>query len=413
MKCKCLLLTAILFLLSSCDTAIYEIPDSHKTNETEITQNYHITETEFIYTASDDRAVNTTNRKLFAPGNIRFYDGAMYMTSYNMVYRYDIENGGVIPLCTDPLCMHKDSDCPFYGIAHGNIVIHENKIYYKRNYNELITDAAGNVRDTIPKRESVCFDIAEQELTLLDTWEYGTGIESEFFCGDYRYYLNTVVGEDNTLTFSINRESLKNGKTEVLRDIGEWMAGISYVDGDTVYLSDGTGIYRFSVNDADEPRTVCMGNYWDICYSDGYFYGRQDKEIVRIHAESGDITVLYTSDFEPDGLCMTRDYLYFRSNEKISYGRDRNQNAGAEIFYPKSDIYRIPVSGGEAELVYTLSDEMKQYYLGNFVADGNYLYAQWGYCNTESGEYYESWNDAAYDYVRIDLRNGEIYYIEE
>ena len=412
MKHKFLLSAIILFLFTSCDTAIYEIPDSH-TQETDAAQNYHITDAAFSYAASDDRAVNTTNRKLFLAGNIRYYDGAMYMTSHGMVYRYDIEDGGVIPLCTDPLCMHKDADCPFYGIAHGNIFIHENKIYYKRNYSELITDAAGNVKDSIPKREYVCFDIEKQELTLLGTWEHGTSIESEFFSGDYRYYLNTTVADDNTLTFSINRESLKSGKTEVLRDMGEWMAGIAYVDGDTVYLSDGVGIYRFSVNDTEPPETVCTGNFWDICYADGYFYARRDKEIVRINADSGDTVVLHTSEFEPEGLCMTRDYLYFRSNEEISYGRDKNQNAGAEIFYPRSDIYRIPVDGGDAELVYTLSAEMKHYFLGNFVADGNYLYAQWGYCDTETGAYYDSWNDAEYDYMRIDLRSGEIYYIEE
>ncbi len=407
MKSKFLFLAMILFLLSSCDTTIYEIPENHQNHVTQ--QNYHIIEAEFSFDASDDRAVNTTNRKLFTPGNIRYYDGAMYMTSGGMVYRYDIEDGGVIPLCTDPLCMHRNSDCPFYGIAHGNIFIHDNKIYYKRNYNELITDAAGNVKDTIRKQEKVCFNIIEQKLILIGTWEDGTSIESEYFHDDFRYFLNTITDDDNKLTFSINRESLKDGKIEVLRDIGEWMAGISFVDGDTVYLSDGTGIYRFSVNDTKVPEPVCLGNYWDICYSNGYFYGRMDREIVRIQADSGDITVLHTSDFEMDGLCMTQDYLYFRSNEKISYGRDKTQNAGQEIFYPRSDIYRIPVNGGEMELVYTLSDEMKYYYLGNFVADGNYLYAQWGYCNTETGEYYNSKND----FMRIDLRNGNIHYIKE
>jgi len=411
MKHKFLFLTIIFFLLTSCDSTIYEIPENH--NQITTKQDYHISDAEFTFDASDDRAVNTTNRKLFTSGNIRYYDGAMYMTSGGMIYRYDIEDGGVIPLCTDPLCMHKNSDCPFYGIAHGFIFIHDNKIYYKRNYNELITDAAGNVKDSIPKRERVCFDISKQELKLLDTWEHGTSIESEFFCGDYRYYLNTNVVDNNALTFTINRESLKNGKIEVLRDLGEWVAGIAYVDGDTVYLSDGTGIYRFSVKDSDDPETVCTGNYWDVCYSNGYFYGRRDKEIVRIQADSGDITVLHSSDFAPENLSMTRDYIYFRSSEKISYGCDKTQNGGQEIFYPKSDIYRIPISGGDVELVYSLTDEMKHYYLGNFVVDGNYLYAQWGYCDTETGEYFESWNHAAYDYMRIDLRNGDVYYIDE
>ena len=411
MKHKFLFLTIIFLLLTSCDSTIYEIPENH--NQITTKQDYHISDAEFTFDASDNRAVNTTNRKLFTSGNIRYYDDAMYMTSGGMIYRYDIEDGGVIPLCTDPLCMHRNSDCPFYGIAHGNIFIHNNMIYYKRNYNELITDAAGNVKDSIPKRERVCFDIAKQELKLLDTWEYGTSIESEFFYGDWRYYLNTITDDENRLTFSINRESLKNGKIEILRDLGEWMAGISYVVGDTVYLSDGTGIYRFSVKDSDEPETVCMGNYWDVCYSDGCFYGRRDKEIVRIQADSGDITVLHSSDFAPENLSMTRDYIYFRSSEKISYGCDKTRNGGQEIFYPKSDIYRIPVSGGDVELVYSLTDEMKHHYLGNFVVDGNYLYAQWGYCNTETCEYFESWNHAAYDYMRIDLRNGDVYYIDE
>ena len=110
---------------------------------------------------------------------------------------------------------------------------------------------------------------------------------------------------------------------------------------------------------------------------------------------------------------MTHDYIYFRSDEQISYGRDKNENGGQDIFNQTSDIYRVSVNGGDAELVYRLSEEMKNYYIGNFLVDGNYLYAQWGYCNTEVSEYYESWNDAEYDFMRIDLRTGEIYYIAE
>ena len=411
MKHKFLFLTIIFLLLTSCDSTIYEIPENH--NQITTKQDYHISDAEFTFDASDDRAVNTINRKLFTSGNIRYYDGAMYMTSGGMVYRYDIEDGGVIPLCIDPLCMHSDADCPFYGIAHGYIFIHNNKIYYKRNYNELITDAVGIVKDVIQKRERVCFDIAKQELKLLDTWEHGTRIESEFFSGDYRYYLNTIVGDDNALTFSINRESLENGKIEVLRDMGEWIAGILFVDGDTVYLSDGTGIYRFSVNETKAPELVCLGSYGVIGYSDGNFYAQKDREIVCIQADSGNITVLHTSNFDIDDLCMTQDYFYFRSKEKISYGRFNSLNAGQEIFGPKSDIYRIPVSGGDAELIYSLPEEMKHYILGNFVVDGNYLYAQWCYYNTETGEYFESWNHAEYDYMRVDIRNGDVYYIDE
>ena len=195
--------------------------------------------------------------------------------------------------------------------------------------------------------------------------------------------------------------------------MGEWIAGILFVDGDTVYLSDGTGIYRFSVNETKAPELVCLGSYGVIGYSDGNFYARKDREIVCIQADSGNITVLHTSNFDIDDLCMTQDYFYFRPKEKISYGRFNSLNAGQEIFYPKSDIYRIPVSGGDAELIYSLPEEMKHYILGNFVVDGNYLYAQWCYYNTETGEYFESWNHAEYDYMRVDIRNGDVYYIDE
>ena len=139
----------------------------------------------------------------------------------------------------------------------------------------------------------------------------------------------------------------------------------------------------------------------------------QEKQILRLDAQTGEATIICSLDFSPVNLCMTRDYLYFRPDEKVSYGQDKNQNAGQEIFFQTSDIYRVSVNGGDAELVYTLSEEMKNYYIGNFLVDGNYLYAQYGYCDTEASEYYESWNKVGYDFIRIDLRNGEIYYIAE
>ena len=408
MKCICILFVILCFL-TSCDSKIYDIPEV-KENEQKY---YHINESDFSFAESDDRALNTTQRIMFNPGNIRYADGVMYITSYGMVYRYDIEDGGVISLCIDPLCMHKDADCPFYGLNIGsNVIIHQNKVYYKRKFFVHQTDTAGNVIDSEEKRESVCFDIASRKLSVLDTWEYGTYIESEYFHGDYRYYLHTIIGDDNTPTYSINREHLTSRKVETLLELNEWIAGILHTDGTSVWLSDGVGIYRFPIESPKQLETVYTGSMTGI-FSGGYIYGKQENQLLRLDAQTGDVTVICTLDFTPAYFCLTRDYIYFRSGEQISYGRDKTQNAGQEIFNQTSDIYRVSVNGGDAELVYRLSEEMKNYYIGNFLVDGNYLYAQWGYCDTEASEYYESWNDAEYDFMRIDLRTGEIYYIAE
>ncbi|MGM9652114.1 MAG: hypothetical protein ACI3XP_00560 [Eubacteriales bacterium] len=408
MKRICILFV-ILCILTSCDSTIYDIPEVMDTEQ----KDYHFGETEFSFAESDDRALNTTNRMLFAPGNIRYADGVMYMTSGSMIYRYDIEDGGVISLCIDPLCMHKDADCPFYGITGTNVAIHQNKVYYKREYFVHQTDSAGNVLNTEIKREYVCFDIDSRKLSVLDTWETGAYIESEYFQGDYRYYLHTIIGENNRLTYSINREHLTTRKVETLLGLDEWIAGIVHTDGNSVWLSDGTGIYRFSIKTPGQLDKIHTGKLTDTCFSEGYFYGIQEKQILRLDAQTGEATIICSLDFSPVNLCMTHDYLYFRPDEKVSYGQDKKQNAGQEIFFQTSDIYRVSVNGGNTEHVYSLSEEMKNYYIGNFLVDGNYLYAQYGYCDTEASEYYESWNKAGYDFIRIDLRNGEIYYIAE
>ena len=54
---------------------------------------------------------------------------------------------------------------------------------------------------------------------------------------------------------------------------------------------------------------------------------------------------------------------------------------------------------------------MKNYYIGRFIVDGIYLYANYGYYDEQNNTLYESISIRPYDFIRINLKTGAIYYI--
>lgn len=71
-------------------------------------------------------------------------------------------------------------------------------------------------------------------------------------------------------------------------------------------------------------------------------------------------------------ICSTEKYIYYRKNEKIVVGKDK---FGNNIEIPDSNVYRVPKQGGNAVLIYSFPQNMRNYYIGRFIVDGIYLYA--------------------------------------
>ena len=153
-------------------------------------------------------------------------------------------------------------------------------------------------------------------------------------------------------------------------------------------------------------NTMCDGEYF-------YSVELRDEStnrVIRYNMEGNNLTQLSPDEHNVHMFCSTENYLYYNLRDEISIGKD---SSGNDIMVRKSDIYRVPKDGGEAELVYSLPDDMKTHCIFNFLVDGNYLYALYGAYNPETKTVDESQNNAPYDFLRINLTTGDIYYITE
>lgn len=393
-------------LMTGCTDELHEI-DISKNNSSE---NHKINSTDFEYTVSEDRAINTDIGVLSSIGHVRFFDGYIYLLAPGMIYRYNPETGNTTTLCDSPTCQHNTIDCPFLGISYalGGLFIYDNKVYYHQDYSYTVQKDLSKEPDVFYVKRYVQYDIEQRLLTPINDFE--SGIKSENFAGNYRYYLETVIDEDKNITYNICKQDLSTFKTNTIKNLGSVITGISYVNEERLYLSNGVDLYYCELNNPEIDIPVYKGSIYDCIHDENNIYmlvnTENSKTLLRTDNNGNDLTIL--SD-NVGYFCLTDKYIYFRKDEKITLGTTAK---GESIQVPDSKIYRLPKDGDEAELVFEFPPEMSNYFLSYFLVDGNYLYCPYGYYDTENNNLYESFSSKELDFLRINLLTKELYYIE-
>ena len=400
---------SLMFLLS-CENNLPKIEyneDQHQDIE------YHKNSSPFEYTVSNDRSAEEQTFRSRAIANVQYYDGTIYLFTDSMIYRYNAENGNVISLCADPLCYHNDSTCPFFGLNSAyNYYIDNDKIAYARVYSYRNPDT-NEIRYI---KERVQYEISTGKLTVIERIPDGIAVNSEFFKGDYRYFLNTLIDDDNNQTYEICRENMLTRKIESLKYLGEIPVGINYVSDDgRIYYPYMGYFHYFYEDEPDKDVILCEALYMSDVLCDGnYFYyvaKNDNNDIFSIQRYDMEMDNRVTiCDDNPQNIYLTHKYIYYTKNEKVVIGIDKNGNA---VELPSSDVYRVPIEGGDSELVYSFPDNMSNYSLSRFIVDGIYLYASYGWYDETTYIFHESINVKPYDFIRINLETGEIYYICE
>ena len=402
----CIFSFMLLLLMTGCTNELHEI-DISKNNSSE---NHKINSSDFEYTISEDHALNTDIGVLSSIGHVRFFDGYIYLLAPGMVYRHNPETGNTTALCDSPSCQHNTVDCPFIGISYalGGLFIYDNKVYYHQDYSYTVQEDLSKEPDVFYVKRYVQYDIEKRLLTPLNDFE--SGIKSENFADNYRYYLETVIDENQNINYNICKQDLTTFKTTKIKSLGSVITGISYVNNERLYLSNGVDLYFCELNNLETDIPVYKGSIYDCIHDDDHIYmlinTDNSKTLLRTDAEGNNSTLL--SD-NVGYFCLTDEHIYFRKDEKITLG---TTSKGESIQVPDSKIYRLPKDGGEAELVFEFPSEMSNYFLSYFLVDGNYLYCPYGYYDAENDDLYESFSSKELDFLRINLLTQELYYIE-
>lgn len=394
-----------LFMIG-CDSELHDI----SIPQDELSTSHKINSSDFEYTSSSDRAINTDIGVLSSIGHVRFFDGYIYVLAPSMIYRYNPETGNTTTLCDAPTCQHNTVDCPFIGISYalGGLFIYDNNVYYHQDYMYTVQEDLSKEPEVFYVKRYVQYDIEKRQLTPLNDFE--SGIKSENFFGNFRYYLETVVNEDQSINYNICKQDLTTFKTTTIKNLGSVITGISYVDDERLYLSNGVDLYFCELSNLEIDIPVYKGSIYDCIHDENDIYmlvnTEGSKTLMRIDNNGNNLTVL--SD-NVGYFCLTDEHIYFRKDDKITLGTTAK---GEAIQVPDNKIYRLPKGGGKTELVFEFPPEMSNYFLSYFLVDGNYLYCPYGYYDSENDELYESFSSKDLDFLRINLLTQELYYIE-
>ncbi len=402
-KLFAILLAAL--MLVACDTDNEVIKTNYQEKDS---SKYHINATEFEYTPAEDHMVCTP----WFGKDLEWNEGYLYIYAPYSVYRYNPETGNVTSLCGDPICDHSTSECSLFGFSRGGseLALHNNQFYFLQQYHDR------NVEGGWVKRR-VKYDVENQELKILEDIPNGTRVNSEKFYGDYRYFLHTITDGAENPTYEIRREDLTNGEVTVIKELGEKIEGLYHVTADRIYILEAGALFYYTLDAPYSLQHVYTAEVTVqplVLFDDEFFYRTVmlDDEIHLIRHDLNGEQEKLLCKANIDYMILTEQYIYYMTDEQKVVGPDiNNVMVGDDLTLSVSDIYRIPKSGGEAELVYSLPEEMYNYGLGRFVVDGNYLYTQYSCYDAEKQEIIGS--GTPYDVMRINLTTGDIYYISK
>ena len=418
---KYIIVILISLALVSCDSTLYYPEREQK----------ETTSDNFVYDASDDDWLDCQTSAA-AVGGMAGHGDFLYLNTDTAPMRLNTTSGKFSYLCTDPLCFHNTYECPFYTNTNTQFYpkIYENSIIYPVQYSEQIYRNGTVTNERREVNELRQYSIADGKTdVLIKDFSHG-GILEMAVGGGYIYHYTQQKDENNRVTYYISQYHMSketdNGEWLIAAMNGQNPYNLVYADHEYLYLNsyvEGT-IYAVSHDNPADIRIVyeAPDGYVtaDVVYDAGFLMFQEKtadgtaSRLVRYCTETKNASI--TAEFD-----SPLRYVYYTENY-VYYVYDRYTeiplSGGGTARLPETVIYRVKYTGKTPaeEKIFAFSDAMSTYSMQNFVVSGNYLYG-----------YYISWgepkniysNDDAYNskdhgiLMRIDLRNGDVYYIEE
>lgn len=414
MKNIVLLLMALIITLNiiSCennkpDYITDESATGGETTDIKNPANYHINGRDSSFKTSSDKPAPLQITIYNGRGRAIYNEPYIYLITLNMIYRYNQETNNVTLLCSDPLCLHNTKDCPFFNmIMMKQMFIHDNNIYYYKLYTE-IDEKTFEIKNEI---KFVEYNINTNHLT--EIWSVPTGVtyNSQLFDGDYLYYIRNNFNEKNEVTYDVCRLNLNNLSIETLKYLGDNPLGILTIIDGNLYLCDEIQTIYFKIGQPVEEKYIKFPNVLQYIarYEDTFFYLANENDELHLYSMDKEMqNAQKLCDENINYYFITDNYIYNTIKDDKVIGKDQY----GDILVLNSDIYRIKHDGTGKELVFTMPENMQNYYIECFSVVGNYIYGDYIYKDVDQNKSYFSLNTSPYDIMRIDLTTGEIYYI--
>lgn len=324
-------------------------------------------------------------------------DEYLYMEFSGVPYRYSKTDGVLTCFCTDPMCDHTQTSCPFGGNI-GNCKYYNGKIYYS------LMNFDGGDND----KNFVSYDIANNSLKVLREGFFGYNIAQQVFYDNYCYFYDVNVDkETNEWTVFLKRQNIYTNEIELCEVTEGYTTMMLFGNKDRLYFRDFAygNIYYSPINDFS--KKVVIFNY----KTDHYILG-EDKLFFVQYFIDGSSTL---ASISYDGTNYI-DYQiadigsYFITDKYIYYMTDETSEIeiGQDCFSINSRyLNRYNFENGDKERIISLDDVLKTISIRQFIVDRNYIYAAFDYYHDDI-----SYNTCGNSILRIDVNSGEWYYID-
>ncbi len=398
-----LLVSSVLLLsvvLSGCgakqDFRYTETYESDKTGSEE--KFTLVNDVEFSYQASDDHAENVINFQSVLAAGVFVDNEKLYLNQYFTPVLYDAATDRRTSLCTDPLCDHYTPDCPFmYSVLSYGFYVIDDKVLY-----HWCDGRSHQVR---------LYSMTDRTVKVLRTVEGNLFSSNMIALEDSYFYTDIIYDEESdTYTYSFCRQMYDSGKIEVFRTEKNYDTVPLGVDGDTVYIHDLAEevLIAYDLDGKNEKYRTPIGDAHMAICKDGYIIFEEDGELMRMNLDGSDRHSLGITGV--DYLYLTDSYVYYRTVEKRIDGIVYEYEGDRESYVELQAIYRVDHEGKNKELIWKNQDETNIFIFCDFVADGNYIYANFTHCRVNGEELIYTFNQFT-TYCRLDCTTGEKYYI--
>lgn len=338
----------------------------------------------------------------------KFYYLSVYVENEyggtNLLHRFNVENGRMTPLCSDPLCDHSsEAGCAFNGLI--NYTVEDDIIWFDRN---------GEGEDDIDSY--ICrYDIANGTLDIMETYKT-SGYTNVFKYGHlWRYFTHSNPTEkDISIRVSLS-ECNFNDPEEIDADKIPFAQ-----NGDLYYYADfgkfhspATSIYAAYTDFSDE-WLVADGIFaTDFRYWNGFIYYLEKENLWRVSVDE-EISGQPTNTKE---MLKERISGYFFHGDKLFYlqkeeepdmiGWDEYLEEDVENTYG-GKIWRANPDGTKAKVYIEIDDYViskSQLYNAQVGSKIVLRFGKW-IEREKSGEILMNWRAADGGLIVIDLAEG-------
>ncbi len=362
---------------------------------------------------------------------LQYADGSIYAVigsgEYAYPVRYNCTSGRVSHICSDPLCFHKNEECPLIGIQQWN-VLPDGQMCYSQKFDHIYRNNAGVMIEEVHIFDHALYNPLEAKKTVLYEYDGSYFSGPELYADNYRFYHSIEYDREKELFVTgLYRMNLKNGDIKLLIEHGtsdkdetfnvsSEMFGIA--DG-RIYLSDGLTV--FSMDFEGENRvTHFEGKFTMTLHSDGEFvYYQKDDGIYRRNLSGGEEEHIVECDSIYGNLTLTTNWIYYQAGDTVTLGAlNLNGYAENEAKLSGGEIWRCRHDGSELTKIITIDGEYAHIRPNGLTVAGDCIYATYTGWQDKNGDgifdaqIFSRGNRDSLPILRMDTTSGELTVID-